>query len=229
MMLSIISEVMALIVRRAPSPLAGEGVMRSMTDEGFAPDRSVRDTKLLVSEVRATPHPPGSAGHLLPQGEKERANLRWFACFLLLFLALVPTIAFAVTPDEMLADPKLEARAEALSAGLRCMVCQNESIDESDAPLAHDIRVLVRQKMLAGESDAEIRAFLVARYGDFILLKPPFKPETFLLWTAPFLLLLGGGVAIAVAMRQRRTPASPASLSAAEKARLAAIVGDEKS
>ncbi len=147
----------------------------------------------------------------------------------LLFLSFAPTFAFAVTPDEMLADPKLEARAQALSAGLRCMVCQNELIDESEAPLAHDIRVLVRQKILAGESDAEIRAFLVARYGDFILLKPPFKPETFLLWTGPFLLLLAGGAAIAVSVKQRKTSASPATLSAAERAKLAAIIGDEKS
>ncbi|MFZ0728527.1 MAG: cytochrome c-type biogenesis protein, partial [Methylovirgula sp.] len=87
--------------------------------------------------------------------------MRALALASLLFLALAPGLAFAVTPDEMLADPKLEARAEALSAGLRCMVCQNESIDESAAPLAHDIRVLVRQKIVAGESDAEIRAFLV--------------------------------------------------------------------
>ncbi len=142
-------------------------------------------------------------------------------------LALTPSFAFAVTPAEMLSDPKLEARAEALSAGLRCMVCQNESIDESDAPLAHDIRVLIRQKMLAGESDAEIRAFLVARYGDFILLKPPWKAETFLLWTAPFLLLLTGAGAIAIAARQRKT-AAPSALSAAEKSKLASLIGEEK-
>lgn len=146
----------------------------------------------------------------------------------LVFLALASGFALAVTPDEMLEDPKLEARAEALSAQLRCMVCQNESIDESDAPLAHDIRVLVRQKILAGDSDAEIRAFLVARYGDFILLKPPFKPETFLLWTAPLLLLLAGGVAIALSF-QRKTPVPLASLSAAEREKLAAIIGEDKS
>jgi len=128
----------------------------------------------------------------------------------------------------MLADPKLEARAQALSAQLRCMVCQNESIDESEAPLAHDIRVLVRQRILAGDSDAAIRAFLVARYGDFILLKPPFKPETYLLWAGPFLLLLAGGAAIVLSLKQRKTSV-PSSLSAAEKAKLAAIVGDEKS
>jgi len=111
---------------------------------------------------------------------------------------------------------------------LRCMVCQNESIDESEAPLAHDIRVLVRQRILAGDSDAAIRAFLVARYGDFILLKPPFKPETYLLWAGPFLLLLAGGAAIVLSLKQRKTSV-PSSLSAAEKAKLAAIVGDEKS
>ena len=155
--------------------------------------------------------------------------IRRLTLAILLFLALATRVAFAVTPDEMLADPKLEARAEALSAQLRCMVCQNESIDESDAPLAHDIRVLVRQQMLAGKSDAEIRAFLVARYGDFILLKPPFRLETFLLWTAPFLLLLAGGTAIAISVRQRKGAAPVACLSAAEKAKLAALVGDEKS
>jgi cytochrome c-type biogenesis protein CcmH len=146
----------------------------------------------------------------------------------LLFLALAESAAFAVTPDEMLSDPKLEARAEAFSAELRCMVCQNESIDESDATLAHDIRVLVRQKMLAGESDAEIRDFLVARYGDFILLKPPFKPATVLLWCAPVLLLVAGGTAIAFATMQRKTSPPVPALSAEEKARLAALVGDEK-
>jgi cytochrome c-type biogenesis protein CcmH len=155
--------------------------------------------------------------------------MRTLALASLVFLALAPAFAFAVTPDEMLADPKLEARAEALSVGLRCMVCQNESIDESDASLAHDIRVLIRQQMLAGKSDAEIRAFLVARYGDFILLKPPFKPETFLLWGAPVLLLLAGGAAIAVSAMQRKAALPDAPLSAEEKARLAALVGNEKS
>ncbi len=202
--------------------------MRSMTDEGSNKPLPACITTILTSGVRVTPHPPGSAGHLLPQGEKGRANLRWFACVLLLFFSLAPSFAFAVTPDEMLADPKLEARAQALSAQLRCMVCQNELIDEFEAPLAHDIRVLVRQRILAGDSDAAIRAFLVARYGDFILLKPPFKPETYLLWAGPFLLLLAGGAAIVLSLKQRKTSV-PSSLSAAEKAKLAAIVGDEKS
>lgn len=157
----------------------------------------------------------------------RRAALHWAGCVLLLCLSLAPGFAIAVTPDEMLADPKLEARAEALSAQLRCMVCQNESIEESEAPLAHDIRVLVRQQMLAGKSDAEIRAFLVDRYGDFILLKPPFKPETYLLWGAPFFLLLIGGMAIAISAR-RKKHIQPETLSAAEQAKLTAILGDER-
>ena len=104
-----------------------------------------------------------------------------------------PAPRCAVRPDEVLKDPALEARARALSSELRCMVCQNESIDESDATLAHDIRLLIRERIAKGESNAEVRDFLVSRYGDFILLKPPFKPETLLLWlSAPLTLALGG-------------------------------------
>ncbi len=191
-------------------PLAGEG--------GSPPDEGPRHF-----------HDPSSASlRSAPSPASGRRGARLFAFASLLFLSFPAVVAFAVTPDEMLADPKLEARAEALSAGLRCMVCQNESIDESDAALAHDIRVLIRQQMLAGKSDAEIRAFLVARHGDFVLLKPPFKPETILLWGAPLLLLLAGGAAIAVSARQRKTAAPAASLSTEEKAKLAALVGDEK-
>jgi cytochrome c-type biogenesis protein CcmH len=145
------------------------------------------------------------------------------ALFILLFV-LMPLPAFAVRPDEILSDPVLEARARNLSAELRCMVCQNESIDESDAPLAHDLRVLVREHLQAGESDAAIRNYLVARYGDFILLKPPFKAETFLLWTAPLLVLLAGTVGIALAARRRsQAPAAP-DLNAEEQARLADLL-----
>ncbi|MGH6847745.1 MAG: cytochrome c-type biogenesis protein, partial [Methylocella sp.] len=130
---------------------------------------------------------------------------------------------------EILTDPRLEARARALSAQLRCMVCQNESIDESPADLAHDLRVLVRERLQAGESDDQIRAFLVRRYGDFILLKPPFKPETFLLWGAPFLVLFAGGCIVLVA-RRRQTSLAPASnLSEAERAKLEAMLGDHGS
>lgn len=144
----------------------------------------------------------------------------------LLLLTLAPGFAFAVTPSEMLADPKLEARARTISAQLRCLVCQNESIDESEATLAHDIRVLVRQRLLAGDTDQQVRDYLVARYGDFILLKPPFKPETYLLWTTPVLLLLAGGVAIAIAAR-RRTVMPSQSLNDAEAKKLAAVLGKD--
>jgi cytochrome c-type biogenesis protein CcmH len=101
-------------------------------------------------------------------------------------------LAWAVQPDEMLKDPSLEARARALSQELRCMVCQNQSIDDSDAPLAKDLRVLVRERLSAGDSDASVKEFLVSRYGDFILLRPPVEWRTLLLWAAPALVLLGG-------------------------------------
>ena len=112
---------------------------------------------------------------------------------ILVMLALVaPTLALAVRPDEMLKDPALESRARDLSAQLRCLVCQNKSIDESDADLARDIRLLIRERIAKGESNDQIRDFLVSRYGDFILLKPPLKPETLILWlSAPLTLALG--------------------------------------
>ncbi len=138
--------------------------------------------------------------------------------------AMQPLPAFAVRPDEMLQDPALEARARALSGELRCMVCQNESIDESDAPLAHDLRVLVREHLQAGESEAAIRQYLVARYGDFILLKPPFKAETFLLWLTPLLVLVLGGIGIALAAKRRSQAQAVPALNAEEQARLADLL-----
>jgi cytochrome c-type biogenesis protein CcmH len=143
-----------------------------------------------------------------------------------LFL-LAPVAARAVQPDEIMADPKLEARARALSAELRCMVCQNESIDESNADLARDLRLLVRERLQAGDSDDQIRAFLVQRYGDFILLKPPFKLETWLLWGAPFLVLLTGGCVILFARRRQQSFAVSAPLSEAERAKLDAVLGED--
>ena len=146
----------------------------------------------------------------------------------LLLLALLPLAgpALAVQPDERLADPALEARARALSRELRCIVCQNESIDDSNAPLARDIRVLLRERLAAGDSDTQARAFLVARYGDFVLLRPPVRADTYLLWFGPFaLLLLGGGVAFVALRRRRPAPAVP--LSAEEQARLDALMREE--
>ena len=148
---------------------------------------------------------------------------RLLALICLLALALP---AFAVEPDEMLQDPALGARARALSQTLRCMVCQNESIDESNAPLARDLRILVRERIRAGDSDAAVRDFLVARYGEFILLEPRLSARTILLWAAPLLALLAGAIGITIATRNRRP--TPPPLSDAEKRRLAALLDENK-
>ena len=152
---------------------------------------------------------------------------RAFALTWLLLLA--PLAARAVQPDEIMTDPRLEARARALSAQLRCLVCQNESIDESHADLARDLRLLVRERLQAGDGDDQIRAFLVRRYGDFILLKPPFKLETWLLWGAPFLILFAGGGIILIALRRQKSLAPANSLSEAERAKVEAMLSEEGS
>jgi cytochrome c-type biogenesis protein CcmH len=135
------------------------------------------------------------------------------AALMLLWLALP---AFAVNPDEMLKDPALEARAREISEGLRCLVCQNESIDDSDADLAHEIRVLVRQRLVAGDTDDQVRQFLVDRYGEFVLLKPVIAPHTILLWAAAPVILIVGGTVLFLAARRRRKPAA-APLTAEER------------
>lgn len=128
----------------------------------------------------------------------------------------------------MLADPKLEARARAISQELRCVVCQNQSIDDSDAPLARDLRVIVREQLSAGRSDAETIDYVVARYGNFVLLKPPVAPATWALWAGPFVLLAGGGAALALWLRRRGgAPADAAPLTADEAAALARLSGDD--
>jgi cytochrome c-type biogenesis protein CcmH len=131
----------------------------------------------------------------------------------------------ATSPDEILADPVLEERARNLSQQLRCLVCQNQSIDDSDADLARDLRQLVRERLVAGDSDAEIIAFLTARYGDFVLLKPPVKPATWGLWFGPLavLLLAAGGIVLYLRRRPPRAAAS-SPLSAEERARLDALM-----
>jgi cytochrome c-type biogenesis protein CcmH len=149
--------------------------------------------------------------------------MRRFALILLLGFLSLP--ALAVQPGEMLKDPKLEARARHLSQELRCMVCQNQSIDDSEAPLAHDLRVLVRERLVKGDSDREVLDFLVARYGDFVLLKPPLQWDTILLWGLPPAVLIGGLIALAVFARRRRSVAATTpALSAAEQRRLADLV-----
>ena len=146
------------------------------------------------------------------------ARLKAMAAALLLSLALSGQ-ALAVLPGEMLSDPALEARARALSEQLRCMVCQNQSIDDSDADLAHDLRVLVRDRIKAGDDDEHVIAYIVSRYGEFVLLKPRFSLRNALLWGTPVLLLLVGGLFIVLSARSRR-PASGSTLSAEEQAAL---------
>ena len=126
----------------------------------------------------------------------------------------------AVQPDEMLKDPAEETRARTLSEELRCMVCQNQSIDDSDAPLAHDLRVLLRERIAAGDSDRQVIDFLVARYGEFILLKPPLNAHTWLLWATPPAVLVIGGIVAFVVLRRRGRPGPPPALDAGEQAAL---------
>ena len=139
--------------------------------------------------------------------------------------------AFAVQPDEIMADPVKEARARELSRELRCMVCQNQSIEDSEAPLARDLRLLVRERIAAGDSDAQVIDFLVARYGEFVLLKPRLEPHTLLLWLLPPLVLVGSGLALWMHSRRSRPAVAevPVTLTPDEEARLAALMADEAS
>lgn len=142
-------------------------------------------------------------------------------------VAAAPFAALAVQPDEMLRDPKLEQRARDISGGVRCMVCQNENIDDSNAPLARDLRLLVRERLTKGDSDDQVRDYLVQRYGDFVLLKPPLKASTVILWITPALVLLAAlGVTLPRIRAQKKTPV--AALSDAERAALDRIVAADK-
>jgi cytochrome c-type biogenesis protein CcmH len=153
-------------------------------------------------------------------------------CLVFLMLAVAAAPARAVQPDEILPDAKQEERARALSRELRCMVCQNQSIDDSDAPLARDLRLLVRERLKAGDTDGQVIDFLTARYGDFVLLKPRFGWHTALLWLLPALVLgVGALVLLSLVRRQRRAPESradraPEQLNAQEQARLAQLIKD---
>jgi cytochrome c-type biogenesis protein CcmH len=146
-----------------------------------------------------------------------------------LTLALLATPALAVRPDEILADPALEARARTLSQGLRCLVCRNESIDDSDAPLAHDLRVLLRDRLVAGDSDTQAVDYIVARYGEFVLLNPTTQGANLILWGAgPAALLAGAWLALSVTRRRARA-ADVAELSPEDQARVKALLEDTSS
>jgi cytochrome c-type biogenesis protein CcmH len=151
--------------------------------------------------------------------------MRRLALIALLVALVAPTAALAVEPDEILKNPQLEARARQLSEELRCMVCQNQSIDDSAAPLARDLRLLVRERLTAGDSDQQVLNYLVARYGEFVLLKPRFELQNLLLWGLPPVALVAGMIALFVTARRRRTVNLQApALSAAEQQRVAALV-----
>jgi cytochrome c-type biogenesis protein CcmH len=134
----------------------------------------------------------------------------------------------AVEPSERLADPALEGRARTLSKELRCLVCQNQSIDDSNAELAHDLRGLLRQRLAAGDSDRRILDYIAARYGMFVLLDPPFAPVTWLLWLAPPVLVVGGGGALLLRARRRRADPAVSELTREESARAALLLGDRR-
>ena len=157
--------------------------------------------------------------------------MRWSQILVLTVALLSAPNAWAVQPDEVMADPALEARARGLSKELRCMVCQNQSIDDSDAPLARDLRLLVRERLKGGESDQQVLDFLVARYGDFVLLKPPFNWHTALLWLGPPGALIGGALVLVLVNRRRSRRGAidtgkpeGGNLTPAEEARLARLI-----
>jgi len=155
-----------------------------------------------------------------------------FAAFPVVFLLPAPP-AGAVEPSEILADPALETRARDISTNLRCLVCQNQSIDESDADLARDLRVLVRERLVAGDSNDQVIDYVVSRYGDFVLLKPPFKGITYVLWFGPAILLVFGLAAVVLFLRRRgggdnAAALSPKALTAKEQARLEAILNESE-
>jgi cytochrome c-type biogenesis protein CcmH len=156
---------------------------------------------------------------------------RILACVFALSVMIGSSAAYAVQPDEIMSDPAKELRARHLSRELRCMVCQNQSIDDSEAPLARDLRLLVRERIAAGDSDGQVLDFLVARYGEFVLLKPRLEPRTWLLWLLSPLALAGGGLVLWVQGRRRSRSAtgqdnSTVKLTAEEEARLKELIAE---
>jgi cytochrome c-type biogenesis protein CcmH len=190
----------------------GEGARRA--DEGV----SRPDSEPAASLIR--PFGPPS-----PRREKGRlAHSFLLKLSLFLVLLLTPLAANAVNPDEVLQDPALEMRARAISTELRCMVCQNQSIDDSNADLARDLRLLVRKRLVDGDSDRQVLDYIVSRYGEFVLLKPRFSEKTWLLWGAPVALIAIGGVALFIYARRRSGKPTGTRLTAEEEARLNEIL-----
>jgi cytochrome c-type biogenesis protein CcmH len=172
---------------------------------------------------------PVSTGEGWGGGCLRRLNLVGAAFGPLIVLVIIvglPFPAHAVRPDEMLPDPALEARARDIGKELRCLVCRNQSIDDSEADLAHDLRVLVRERLAAGDTDKQVVGYVVSRYGDFVLLRPPFKLDTWLLWGGPALILVIGFLGLRRYLRRQAGVDAPAPLSADEERRLAHILKD---
>ncbi|MGV8996432.1 MAG: cytochrome c-type biogenesis protein [Parvibaculaceae bacterium] len=155
-----------------------------------------------------------------------RPVLKLIAVLTLFMLVALTAPAFAVNPGEELSNPALEARARVISKELRCLVCQNQSIDDSDADLAADLRKLVRERLVADDSDQQVLDYLVARYGDFVLLRPPFISATALLWLTPFGVVVFGGVGLWLAFRRRNNASGTQALDQNEKSRLAALLDE---
>jgi cytochrome c-type biogenesis protein CcmH len=153
--------------------------------------------------------------------------MRHLLATLMLILAIA-TPALALQPGEALDDPALEARAREISKELRCLVCQNQSIDDSDAELAADLRHLVRDRLQEGDSDAQVLDYIVARYGEFVLLRPPFELATLLLWFTPFAVIVLGGGALYLAQRRRRDEMAPQTLDLDEKSRVSALLDENR-
>ena len=144
--------------------------------------------------------------------------IRAALALLIVLLALPPGTALAVEPDEILDNPVLEQRAREISKELRCLVCQNQSIDDSDAQLARDLRLLVRERLVEGDSDSQVIEFVTARYGDFVLLRPPFKSTTYVLWIGPAVIFLAGAIGVIVFLRRRSAAAIAAAPGAPRRA-----------
>ncbi|MXQ13857.1 cytochrome c-type biogenesis protein [Microvirga makkahensis] len=151
--------------------------------------------------------------------------MRFVLALLTSLVLTVPT--WAVQPDEVLKDPALERRAREISSGLRCLVCQNQSIDDSDAQLAKDLRLLVRERLVAGDTDQQVQDFLVQRYGEFVLLKPTFSAHNMLLWLTPILVLVMGGIGAYAALRRR--PQAAEALNEEERRVLEALLKQDRS
>jgi cytochrome c-type biogenesis protein CcmH len=153
--------------------------------------------------------------------------MNWRAILPALFAVALASAAQAVEPSEMLKDPALEARARVISQEIRCLVCQNQTIDDSNADLAHDLRVILRERLQDGDTDQQVKDYLTARYGDFILLKPPFRANTMILWFGPALVFLAGAALIIITTLRRRRMPGPAPLSEEESRHLAQLTKPE--